>query len=174
LLFTIGAAKEISERYGCLEALSEALMKPESPEAAFILVVELLVLLANQVVMLDNLSARHAPCKLLAAEDVMPLISPMELRGYVDGIMRAVCDGAARNVLSDNSAAKGQARQAADAETYTWLYYFGTGPMGVSPDEFWLMPIGLFLDLRACYLQSIGAEKPLVQQSIDDIIPEWI
>ena len=43
--------------------------------------------------------------------------------------------------------------------------------MGMSDDKFWLMPIGLFLDLWACHKQFLGIEKPKVEMSIDDIIP---
>ena len=43
--------------------------------------------------------------------------------------------------------------------------------MGMSADEFWLMPIGLFLDLWTCHKQFLGMEKPKKNITIDDIIP---
>jgi len=43
--------------------------------------------------------------------------------------------------------------------------------MGMRPEEFWLMPIGLFLDLWTCHKQWHGLEKPAREQSIDDAIP---
>lgn len=43
--------------------------------------------------------------------------------------------------------------------------------MGMSDEGFWLMPIGLFLDLWACHKQFLGIEKPRRVWSIDDIIP---
>ena len=43
--------------------------------------------------------------------------------------------------------------------------------MGLSSDEFWLMPIGLFLDLWTCHKQFLGMEKPKKSWTIDDIIP---
>ncbi len=43
--------------------------------------------------------------------------------------------------------------------------------MGMSPDEFWLMSIGLFLDLWCCHKQWLGIEKPRRQRTIDDVIP---
>jgi hypothetical protein len=46
--------------------------------------------------------------------------------------------------------------------------------MGMSAEEFWLMPIGLFLDLWACHKQFLGMEKPKRNWSIDDIIPDGI
>jgi hypothetical protein len=61
-----------------------------------------------------------------------------------------------------------------DAETFTRLLYFGTVQMGMKPEDFWLMPIGLFLDLWACHKQFLGIEKPLKTQTIDDIVPSGI
>lgn len=46
--------------------------------------------------------------------------------------------------------------------------------MGISAEKFWLMPIGLFLDLWACHKQFLGMEKPKLAFSIDDIIPPGI
>lgn len=43
--------------------------------------------------------------------------------------------------------------------------------MGISADDFWLMPIGLFLDLWACHKQFLGMEKPRRNCTIDDVIP---
>jgi len=42
--------------------------------------------------------------------------------------------------------------------------------MGMSEDRFWLMPIGEFLDLWAAHKQWLGLEKPVRDQSIDDVI----
>lgn len=43
--------------------------------------------------------------------------------------------------------------------------------MGMAIEEFWLMPIGLFLDLWTCHKQWHGIEKTKKTRSIDDIIP---
>ena len=43
--------------------------------------------------------------------------------------------------------------------------------MGMEPEEFWLMPIGLFLDLWACHKQWHGIEKPVIAENIDTVIP---
>jgi len=61
-----------------------------------------------------------------------------------------------------------------DAETFTRLYYYGRVQMGMSENEFWLMPIGLFLDLWACHKQFLGLEKPVREQTIDDVVPSGI
>ncbi len=43
--------------------------------------------------------------------------------------------------------------------------------MSMSAEDFWLMPIGLFLDLWACHKQYLGIEKPMKNRTIDDVIP---
>ena len=58
-----------------------------------------------------------------------------------------------------------------DAETFTRLYYYGTVQMHISEDQFWLMPIGLFMDLWACHKQFLGMEKMKQELTVDDIIP---
>ncbi len=57
-----------------------------------------------------------------------------------------------------------------DSELFTRLYYYGTVQMNMEPKRFWLMPLGLFLDLWALHKQWHGLEKPYRELSIDDII----
>jgi len=49
--------------------------------------------------------------------------------------------------------------------------YYGTVQMGMSMEEFWLMPIGLFLDLWEVHKQYHGIAKPKREWTIDDVIP---
>ena len=58
-----------------------------------------------------------------------------------------------------------------DADTFTRLYYYGTVQMRMSVDDFWLTPIGLFLDLWACHKQFVGIEKAHRELTIDDVVP---
>jgi hypothetical protein len=58
-----------------------------------------------------------------------------------------------------------------DAEIFTRLYYYGTVQMRMGAEEFWLTPLGLFLDLWACHKQFLGIEKAYKEISIDDVIP---
>jgi hypothetical protein len=59
-----------------------------------------------------------------------------------------------------------------DDETFTRLFYYGRIQMGMQPEEFWLMPMGLFLDLWACHRQWLGLEKAgRGSATIDDAIP---
>ena len=61
-----------------------------------------------------------------------------------------------------------------DSELFTRLYYYGTVQMHMEPEQFWLTPIGLFLDLWACHKQFLGIEKPYRELTIDDVIPSKI
>ena len=61
-----------------------------------------------------------------------------------------------------------------DEESFTRLLYYGTVQMHMRAEEFWLMPIGLFLDLWTCHKQFLGLEKPTREQTIDDVIPDGI
>jgi hypothetical protein len=58
-----------------------------------------------------------------------------------------------------------------DAETFTRLFFYGTVLMNMEQERFWLMPLGLFLDLWALHKQWHGIEKPDCDTNIDDIIP---
>ena len=58
-----------------------------------------------------------------------------------------------------------------DAETFTRLYYYGTVQMRMTAEEFWLTPLGLFLDLWTCHKQFLGLEKAHRKISIDDVVP---
>jgi hypothetical protein len=46
--------------------------------------------------------------------------------------------------------------------------------MGMSAEDFWLTPVGLFLDLWTCHKQWHGLEKPKREIFITDIIPDGI
>lgn len=58
-----------------------------------------------------------------------------------------------------------------DNELFTRLLYFGTVQLGYSPEDVWLMPLGLLLDYMACHKQFLGMEKPKREVTLDDIIP---
>jgi hypothetical protein len=51
------------------------------------------------------------------------------------------------------------------------LLYYGTVQLGMRSDDFWLCPLGLFLDLWECHKQYVGMEKAHREMTIDDIIP---
>jgi hypothetical protein len=61
-----------------------------------------------------------------------------------------------------------------DEETFTRLLYYGTVQLGMSAEDFWLCPLGLFLDLWECHKQYTGLAKPKVERFIDEIIVDGI
>ena len=106
LILTTKATKAIAGRYGGLENLGEKLMKSENFELALDEIVWLITLLANQSVMIYNLTHKDAPKPLLAEDEVELLTSPVELAGYKAAITEAMFKGTARNVVSEGDASK--------------------------------------------------------------------
>jgi hypothetical protein len=43
--------------------------------------------------------------------------------------------------------------------------------MGMGEDDFWLCPLGLFLDLWECHKQWHGLAKPKTEHFIDEVYP---
>jgi hypothetical protein len=54
---------------------------------------------------------------------------------------------------------------------FTRLYYYAKVQLRLDDEEFWMMPIGAFLDLWTCHKQFLGIEKPKRIVNINDIIP---
>jgi hypothetical protein len=46
--------------------------------------------------------------------------------------------------------------------------------MGMGAEDFWLTPLGRFLDLWECHKQYVGIAKPRTEHFIDDILPSDI
>ena len=101
LLLTTRATKEIAARYGGLENLGDKLMKSENFEMALDEIVWLITLLANQSILVHNLTYPDSPRPELTAEVVELLTSPYDLAGCKNAIMQAMYRGTKRNVESD-------------------------------------------------------------------------
>lgn len=106
LLLTTRATKEIAARYGGLENLGDRLMKSENFEMAINEVVWLITLLANQTVLVYNLSHKDAPKELLTEDEVELLTSPLDLAGFKTAISDALIKGTKRNVESEEDGSK--------------------------------------------------------------------
>ena len=106
LLLTTRATKEIAARYGGLENLGDRLMKSENFEMAINEVVWLITLLANQTVLVYNLSHKDAPKELLTEDEVELLTSPLDLAGFKTAISEALIKGTKRNVESEEDGSK--------------------------------------------------------------------
>ncbi|QNO17878.1 hypothetical protein [Caproicibacterium amylolyticum] len=105
LVLTTRATKEIAKRYGGLEDLGEKLMKSENFEMALEEIVWLIVLLANQSVLIHNLQNAEKR-ELLTEEAVELLTSPYDLANYKNSIMEALMKGTKRYVESEEESSK--------------------------------------------------------------------
>lgn len=101
LILNTGATKEIAGRYGGLTNLGDKLMKEENYEMALAEIVWLIVLLANQSVMVHNLKNPDNKRELLTEEAVELLTVPSDILSYKEAIMTAMYKGTKRNILSE-------------------------------------------------------------------------
>lgn len=109
LVLTTRATKEISKRYGGLENIGDKLLKAEDFALAIDEVVWLITLLANQSIMISNLTRPGKEEPLLREEDVELLTLPCDLAMYKDAIMDAMYKGTARYVKSEDNSKNTQA-----------------------------------------------------------------
>ena len=103
LLLTTKATKEIAGRYGGLENLGDKLMKNENFELAIGEIVWLITVLANQSLLIYNLSHKDAPKELLTEDEVELLTTPFDLASYKVAITEALYKGTKRNIQSENT-----------------------------------------------------------------------
>jgi len=102
LILSTRATKEIAKRYGGLENLGQKLLKAENFEMALEEIVWLIVLLANQSIMIHNLkNGGENPRELLTEDDVELLTTPLELGSYKTAITESMFRGTARNIESE-------------------------------------------------------------------------
>ena len=102
LILTTRATKEIGARYGGLDKLGERLMKEKDFSLALDEIIWLIVLLANQSVMIYNLQNKDAKRELLTEETVELLTTPVELADYKAAITEAMFKGMKRNIESED------------------------------------------------------------------------
>ena len=102
LILTTKATKEIAARYGGLENLGNKLMKSENFEMALGEIVWLIVLLANQSILIHNLTHKDDKRELLTEDMVDLLTSPLDLADYKSAITEALYKGTKRNIESEN------------------------------------------------------------------------
>jgi hypothetical protein len=101
LLLTTRATKAIAKRYGGLEQLGDKLLKAENFEMALDEFCWLIMVLANQPIMIHNLWNPENTKPLLTEEMVELLTSPLDLASYKNAITKAMMRGTARNILSE-------------------------------------------------------------------------
>jgi len=101
LVLTTRATKQIARRYGGLDNLGDKLLKAENFELALDEIIWLITLLANQSVLIHNLTHKTDPKDLLSEDEVELLTSPLELAAYKEAITEAMFKGAARHIESE-------------------------------------------------------------------------
>ena len=101
LLLTTKATKEIAGRYGGLENLGDKLLKSENFELAIGEIVWLITVLANQSILIHNLTHKDEPKELLTEEKVELLTTPFDLATYKAAITEALYKGTKRNIESE-------------------------------------------------------------------------
>ena len=108
LVLTTRATRAIANRYGGLENLGNKLMKSEKFEDAIGEIIWLIVLLANQGVMIQNLKNPKNKKELLTEETLELLTTPSDLTEFKDAIMKAMTKGTKRNIESEDNGSKNE------------------------------------------------------------------
>lgn len=101
LLLTTRATREIAGRFGGLENLGETLMTAENFEQSLSDLIWLITLLANQSILIHNLTDPSEPQSLLTEEAVELLTVPGDLVDYKDAIAECLTRGTKRNIISE-------------------------------------------------------------------------
>lgn len=101
LLLTTRATREIAGRFGGLENLGETLMTAENFEQSLADLIWLITLLANQSILVHNLTEPSDLQSLLSEEAVELLTAPGDLVDYKDAIAECLTRGTKRNVISE-------------------------------------------------------------------------
>ena len=108
LILTTKATKELAARYGGLENLGDKLMKSEKFEEVIGEIVWIIVLLANQGIMIHNIKNPKSKKELLTEEMLELLTSPLDLAEFKDAIMVAMTKGTKRNIESEETKTKNE------------------------------------------------------------------
>lgn len=101
LLLTTRATREIAGRFGGLENLGETLMTAENFEQSLADLIWLITLLANQSILVHNLTEPSDLQSLLSEEAVELLTAPGDLVDYKDAIAECLTRGTKRNIVSE-------------------------------------------------------------------------
>lgn len=101
LLLTTKATKEIAKKYGGLEKLGNKLLTNKEYEDAINEIVWLIVVLANQPILIHNYKNPNDKKDLLTEDEVELLTTPQDLASFKDAITEALYKGVQRNVVSE-------------------------------------------------------------------------
>lgn len=103
LLLTTKATKEIAKKYGGLEKLGNKLLSNKDYEDAINEIVWLIVVLANQPILIHNYKNPNEKKDLLTEDELELLTTPQDLATFKDAITEALFKGVQRNIVSEES-----------------------------------------------------------------------
>ena len=101
LLLTTKATKEINNKFGGLEKVGTSLTQAKTVAESLEIVVWLIVLLANQSILRNNLLEGKSDA-LLTEENVEILTCPADLNTYSEAILNALISGTKRTVEGED------------------------------------------------------------------------
>jgi hypothetical protein len=109
LLLTTRATREITRRFGGIEALGEHLLTDDLA-AALTDILWLIVLLANQPISIHNLRHPESPKPYLTEEEVELLTQPYEIADYREALVECIVRGTKRDVESEPEPGSGDTK----------------------------------------------------------------
>lgn len=101
LVLTTRATREIAHRYGGLDNLGAALENNDNLGESLSEVIWLIALLANQSVLIHNLTHPGDPKREITVDEVELLTTPGDLASYREAITAALVKGTRRDIVSD-------------------------------------------------------------------------
>lgn len=101
LVLTTRATREIAQRYGGLDNLGAALENNDNLGESLSEVIWLIALLANQSVLIHNLTHPDNPQREITVDEVELLTAPGDLASYREAITAALVKGTRRDISSD-------------------------------------------------------------------------
>jgi len=102
LLLTTKATKEIAKKYGGISKLGDNLINDDY-EKALDDVLWLVVLLANQPILIHNLKNPNNKMDLLTQEELEVLTTPYDIADFKDAISEAIIKGSQRYIKSEDT-----------------------------------------------------------------------
>ncbi|MDR1628561.1 MAG: hypothetical protein LBR79_07350 [Oscillospiraceae bacterium] len=101
LILTTKAVKEIAKKYGSLESVGEKMSSAKNAAEAFSELVWLIVLLANQAILIHNLKNSDKK-ELLTEEFVELMTTPQDIIKINAVLAKTLTIGVKRNVVGEN------------------------------------------------------------------------
>ncbi|MDR1364085.1 MAG: hypothetical protein LBJ32_00390 [Oscillospiraceae bacterium] len=103
LILTTRAVKEIAAKYGSLEVIGEKMSNSKDIASTFSELIWLIVLLANQAILIHNYKNPNEKKELLTEEFVELMTTPQDIVKINSVLAKTLTIGTKRNVLGEES-----------------------------------------------------------------------